>query len=333
MIFVTGGTGLIGSQLLFDIVKSGKRVRALKRPGSSLHIPRRLFSSQEEFDRIEWVDGDVNDLFSLEESIKGVEAIYHSAAYISFNGKDRMKMFRVNVEGTANMVNLALKFGVKRFCHVSSTSALGRTSGETLVDEECWWKQSKENSNYGITKYSAEREVWRAMEEGLSAFIINPSIVIGPGNWRNGSTQMFSQVWKGLSFYSEGSTGFVDVRDVSKSALMLMEKGVENMRFIISSENVSYRKVFDLIAENLGKKKATIRVTPLMAGIGWRAESLLGLFTGKNPLVTKETARSAMSHWIYSNEKIKKEIGIEFISIEKSVRDSCEYFLREIMGK
>ncbi len=333
MILVTGGTGLVGSQLLFDIVKSGNRVRALKRPDSSLQIPRRLFSSQDDFNRIEWVDGDVNDLFSIEAAMEGIETVYHSAAYISFNSNDRMKMFRVNVDGTANMVNLAIKHGVKRFCHISSTSALGRTSGETLVDEECWWKQSKENSNYGISKYSAEREVWRAMEEGLSAFIVNPSIVIGPGNWKNGSTQMFSQVWKGLSFYSEGSTGFVDVRDVSKSALMLMDKGVKDARFIISSENMTYRKVFDLIAENLGKKKATIRVTPLMAGIGWRAESFLRLLTGKNPMITKETARSAMSHWIYSNDKIKKEIGIEFIPIEKSVKDASELFLRQVIGK
>ena len=253
-----------------------------------------------------------------------------TAAFVSFFPNDRKRMLKVNGEGTGNMVNMALKKNVKRFCHVSSTAALGRVAGEKFVDENAWWRTSKENSNYAISKYSGEREVWRGIEEGLSGFIINPSIIIGPGNWNTGSTQMFSQVWKGLSFYTEGNSGFVDVRDVSKIALMLMEKGISNERYILNSENCTYRYVFDQIAECFGRKKATIKVTPLMAEIGWRTETVKSWITNGKPMITKETARNSLRHWDYSNEKIKKEIGIDFIPIEKSVKDACEYFLRDV---
>ena len=174
--------------------------------------------------------------------------------------------------------------------------------------------------------------MWRAMEEGLSAFILNPSIIIGAGNWNSGSAQMISQVWKGLPFYTNGITGFVDVRDVSKAALILMEKGIRNERFIINSENVSYKYVFDQIAKNLKRKKPWIRVSSPLAEFGWRLETIRSWFSRNKPMITKETARNGLMQWNYSNEKIKKEIGIEFISVEQSVKDTCEYFLKENGG-
>jgi dihydroflavonol-4-reductase len=331
MILVTGGTGLVGSQLLFDLTSSGEKVRALRRAESNMNVVNRLFAASPQLlQNIEWFEGNVNDFFSIEEAMDGVDTVYHSAAFISFYPSDNNKMMKVNVEGTANMVNMAMKNGIKRFCHVSSVAAIGRNAGDEFVDENSWWKTSKQNSNYAISKYGGEREVWRAIEEGLSAFIVNPTIIIGPGNWTSGSTQMFSQVWKGLSFYTDGSTGFVDSRDVSKSAIMLMKKGIENERYIINSENVTYRYVFDLIAENFGRKKATIRVTPFMAELGWRFERAKSLFTSGKPMITKETARNSLMKWNYSNEKIKKEIGIDFISVEESIKFACEAFLKVI---
>ncbi len=295
-----------------------------------MKVVNRLFtSSPEYFSNIEWFDGDVNDLFSIEEALEGVHTVYHAAAFISFHNSDRKKMLKVNVEGTANLVNLALNKKVKRFCFVSSVAAMGRVSGQQYVNEESWWKTSKENSNYAISKYGAEREVWRGIEEGLSAFIVSPTIVIGPGNWSNGSTQMFSQIWKGLPFYSNGITGFVDVRDVSKAALLLMEKGIENERYILNSENLTYRIVFDMIAENLGRAKSRFKVSPLLGEIGWRVMKIAGVFMPNKPMITKETARNAQMIWYYSNDKVKKELGMEFISIEQSVKDACKFFLSE----
>jgi nucleoside-diphosphate-sugar epimerase len=331
MILLTGGTGLVGSQLLFDLASAGKKVRAIHRKESQMNVVDRLFSAFPEHKKnIEWFEGDVLDQFSLEESMVGIDTIYHSAAYISFYPSERSKMMKTNVEGVANMVNVALKKNIKRFCHISSTASLGRVSGDELLDENSWWKTSKDNSNYSISKYGGEREVWRGIEEGLNAFIVNPSIVIGPGNWKSGSTQMFSQVWKGLPFYTEGVGGFVDVRDVSRSAIALMEKGVSNERYILNSENETYRYVFDCIAESLGKKKAYIKVTPFLSELGWRLEKIKSLLTNSRPMITKETAHSGMMQFHYSNEKIKKETGIEFISVKESVKNAAGYFLKDI---
>lgn len=331
MILITGGTGLVGSQILYDLAVSGIKIRALRRTGSSMNIVDRLFLANPQYlHNIEWFEGDINDAFYIEDAMKDVDTVYHSAGFISFNSSEKNKMMKINAEGTANVVDMALKTGVKRFCHVSSVAALGRKNGEKFIDEKSWWKTSSQNSNYAISKYGGEREVWRGIEEGLSAFIINPSIIIGAGTWKSGSSQMFSQVWKGLSFYTDGITGFVDVRDVSKAAIQLMKKGVSNERYIINAENLPYRNVFDLIAANLGRPKAKIRVNKFFAEIGWRVESIKSFFLQKNPLVTKETARNSFMQWNYSNEKIKKEIDIDFISIKQSIKDTCDSFSTEI---
>jgi dihydroflavonol-4-reductase len=329
MILVTGGTGLVGSQIVFDLISAGENVRVLKRKAASLWNIERLFPGNKLPSNLTFIDGDLTDGFSIDEAMEGVDTIYHSAAYISFFKSDFEKMMRINVGGTANMVNLALKHNIRRFCHISSVAAIGREKGEGVIDENSEWKHTRQDSNYALSKFRAEREVWRAMEEGLSAVILNPSIIIGPGDWKSGSTQMFGQIWKGMPYYSDGATGFVDVRDVSKCALLLTKSNVNGERFIVNCDNVPYRYVFDLIAENLGKKKAYIHVTPFLAEIGWRLEAVRRIFTGKNPMITKETARNGMMQWNVSNQKIKNQLGIEFIPIKKSIEDTAKYFLRE----
>lgn len=319
MKLITGATGMIGARLLFDLSKNEK-VKGLKRRTANLEVVNRIFSSDpDRLKNVEWAIGDMIDIYSLEDALENVDQIFHSAAFISFRPADRKMMMKVNVEGTANIVNLALEKNVSRFCHISSVAALGRVAGTEMVDENSIWKTSSENSNYAISKYNGEREVWRGIEEGLSAFIINPTIVIGPGDWNSGSAQMFSSVAKGLKFYTTGSTGFVDYRDVSKCAIELMNKGVRGKRFIVNGENQTYRYVFDKIAEQLGKPKATIKVTPFLAEIGWRAEAVRSFIAGNKSMITKETARNGNMNWVYKNEKIRSEIGIEFISIDDSV--------------
>ncbi len=330
MILITGATGLVGSQLLFDLIASGNTVRAMRRKGSSmLSVDRLFFEHQDLKNKIIWVEGDVNDIYSIEDAMDGVDTVYHSAAFISFYPSDTSKMMKVNVEGTANMVNIAMKKNVGRFCHVSSVAALGRITGQANIDENSWWKTSKKNSNYAISKYGGEQEVWRGMEEGLSAFIISPSIILGPGNWESGSSQMFSRVWKGLRFYAPGSTGFVDVRDVSKSAIRLMEKGITGERYIINAENVSYRYVFDLIAKNLSRRASSFKVTKFLGGLAWRVEALRSFIFRSKSLITKETVNNGFMNWSYSNEKIIREIGIEFIKVEDSLAETCRFFLKE----
>jgi dihydroflavonol-4-reductase len=329
MILVTGGTGLLGAQLLFDLTRLGKKVRALKRATSHLDTINLLFAGQENLlNNIEWVNGDVTDFFSVQEAMQDVTEVYHCAAMVSFVQKDRQKLMKINAEGTAHMVNAAMDAGVQKFCYVSSVAAIGRTEEGLMIDESNLWKTSKNNSNYAISKYSGEREVWRAMEEGLNAVIVNPTVILGAGDWKSSSAQMFGQMWKGFKFYSEGTNGFVDACDVSRCMIELMEKSAFRQRFIIVSENLSYRQVFNMIADSFGKKKPGVRVNKLLGNIGWRAEAIRAFITGNNALITKETAESSQQHWTYSNAKIKEELGFEFMPVKDSVERVAKLFMK-----
>jgi dihydroflavonol-4-reductase len=329
MILVTGGTGLLGAQLLLDLTKSGKKVRALKRATSSLATVHLLFAEQRHLlDNIEWVDGDVTDYFSVQDAMQGVTEVYHCAAMVSFHQRDRKQMMKVNSDGTAHLVNAAMEAGVQKFCHVSSVAAIGRGEEGKMIDENNVWKISKYNSNYAISKYSAEREVWRAMEEGLNAVIVNPTIIIGAGDWKTGSSQMFGQMGKGFRFYSEGENGFVDATDVNRCMMALMDRNRFGQRFIIVSENLTYREVFNMIADSLKKRRPSIRVNKFLSNLGWRLEVVRSFIIRNQPLITKETAESSQLRWTYSNKKIKQELGIEFMPIKDSVERTTRLFVK-----
>ena len=335
MILVTGGTGLVGSHLLYNLCEQGEIIRVIKRSSSKLDNVKKVFSyysSEPEnlLEKINWVDADLLDVYSLMEAMEGVDEVYHCAATVSFAKKDVEEMKRVNVEGTTNVVNAALEMGVKKLCHVSSIATIGNIKEEKLSTEKSPWKSSPELSNYSITKYAAEREVWRASEEGLNVVIVNPSLIIGPGNWQQSSSNMFNKGYHGLKFYSSGETGFVDVRDVATLMVKLMQSEVVNERFILNSENKSYRWFFDVMHKAFNKPFPTIKAGKLLSSFAWRAESVRCFFTGNTPLITKETALSAHHVQHYSNQKIKSLFpDFNFISVEQSIKDTCELYLKD----
>jgi nucleoside-diphosphate-sugar epimerase len=330
MILVTGATGLVGSHLIFDLVKKEEKVRALKRKNSDLIFVKTLFLSHPKlFEKIEWRDGDVTDIFSLQEALKGITKVYHCAAMVSFIPSEVVEMMKININGTANLVNLCLENKIEKLCYVSSVAAINRINEDETIDENSQWKISKQNSNYSISKYGAEREVWRGIAEGLNAVIVNPTIIFGPGNWKTGSTAMFPKIWKGLKFYTDGTTGFVDVRDVSKAMILLMESEIHSERFIINAENLSFKKIFDWAAEGLGKSKPNIYAYGWIRSIAWRGEALKSFLFNTKPFITKETALAAHKKVYFSNEKIKKAIGMEFIPVKKTIEETCKVFLKE----
>jgi dihydroflavonol-4-reductase len=327
MILVTGGTGLVGSHLLFELTNQGKSVRALKRETSNLGIIEKLFnayshSPQKQLNLIEWIEGDVEDYASILDALEGVDEVYHCAAMVSFAKKDSVKMLEVNVNGTANIVDACLEVGVKKFCHVSSIASLGSANADNVVNEESPWGKSKEKSGYAISKFRSEMEVWRGIELGLNSVIVNPSVIIGPCSWESGSGLYFSTVAKGFPFYTLGATGYVDVRDVVKSMLQLMDKNVFGKRYVLNSENITHKEAFSLIALAMGKKPPSIKVPPLMTKMVWPMAWFVSLFTRKAPAITKDTARSAHSKTYYSSELIHKELGIEFIPISEAIRNT-----------
>jgi len=334
MIFLTGGTGLLGSHFLFDITSSGKRVRALRRRDSDTNMVRKIFSYYSErpdplFDLIEWVEGDLQDYSSIEDALSGVTEIYHAGAVVSFYPKDHKAMLNININGTANLVNLSLEKNIGKFCYVSSVGTLGRADHNGLTNEETHWQQTSKNSVYSISKYGAEREVWRGMEEGLNALIVNPSVILGPGFWDDHSG-FFRLVWKGLKYYTRGINGFVDVRDVARAMRILMEKNLFNHRFIVSADNLSYQQLFSMIAKYLDRPAPSVNVPPIVSNIVWHIESVRSFLTGSIPEITKELANISNQQYYYSSEKIHSMLGFDLKPVEESVKEICGMFLKDM---
>lgn len=320
-ILVTGATGFLGSYIVKMLLDQDIQVVATKRKTSSFALVEAVK------DQIEWHEGDLLDVPFLFDLVKGVDEIYHAAAFISFDPRDVDQMMAINIEGTANIVNAALAAGtVKKLLHVSSIAALGRKPHQVEVDEQLNWENSKENSNYAISKFRAECEVWRGMEEGLSAVIVNPSVILGAGVWKMGSCKLFEKVWEGLSFYSKGMTGFVDVRDVASISIQLMQSTIEGERFILNAENLLYKDFFASLAKALDKPAPSKLATPLMTNFIWRLEAFRSKITGKSPLITRETARTAQGTYFYKNDKVKTILNIEFIPVAQTIKETATLF-------
>lgn len=328
MIFITGGTGLLGAQLLCDLADRDEAIRAMKRPTSDLNFVRRVFAFNNkaaQFEKVEWVDGDLLDVLGLEELIQGCSKVYHAAATVSFSKKDEALLMETNIEGTANIVNACLASGVKKLCFASSISVFGREPGRREVDEETQWKRTPHNSNYAVSKYGAEREVWRGTEEGLDAVIVNPSMIIGPCEWDKSTGVLFRTSKKGMPFYTLGTNGFVDVRDVSRAMVELMESDIRNERFIVNGENLVFRHFFNLMADALGTKRPHIYARPWMSGIAWRLAGLKSTLTGSKPALTKETVSTSHMETHYINDKLRNRLGFTFTPIKQAVEHTVKF--------
>lgn len=328
MILVTGGTGLVGSRLLYDLTRAGKRVRAICRTKGNMGNFESYTTTEPALrNLVEWIEADMLDWASLERATAGVTSIYHCAATVSFDPKTTKLMEQVNIEGTANLVNLALDLpDFESFTHVSSVATLGRAPGNTMLDEHSDWIPGKHNSNYAISKYGAEREVWRASAEGLPVVIVNPSIILGFGNGKSGSSALFKKVKDGFPFYTDGVSGFVDVADVTRAMISLTENKKFGERYILNTDNITYQELFAMMAQSMNVKPPGIKVSPWLSAIVWRLEKIRSLVTGKTPFITKETAYSAHQQRTYSGNKIVNDIGFQYTPLKESVKNICELF-------
>ena len=332
MILVTGGTGLVGSHLLVRLTQENESIRAIYRTAESIEKTKNVFSyypniSTELFDTIEWVQADITDVPSMIPAFKGVKKVYHCAAIISFDPADYRTMRKVNIHGTAIIANLSIGAKVEKLCYVSSIATIGDDPKKEVATEENEWVGNKKNNGYAITKYGAETEVWRASQEGVDVVIVNPGVILGSGFWSSGAGTMFSQVYKGFPFYSEGITGFVGVKDVIHCMVALMESTCKNERFIVVSENKSFKEVLFSIADAFGKKKPSKCVQPWQASLFWRWEWLVSKITARKTKMSKYTAKTLHSKTYYSSDKIKKLIINKFESIAEVITYVSDDFL------
>lgn len=290
--------------------------------------------SNDEAARVQWVQGDILDVGLLEDLMQECKQVFHCAGLVTFNPSRQEELYKINVEGTANVVNVALATGVQKLVHVSSVAALGRKRNNVTVNEQVKWDEDANPSVYGKTKYLGELEVWRAISEGLNAVMVNPSIILGVGDWDQGSSATFKNAKNEFPWYTEGISGFVDAADVAKLMVLLMKSDITAERFVVSAENKPYRAVFSEMAEAFGKKPPSRKVSPFLAGIVWRIERLKSFFTGQDPLLTKETAETAQQKIFFDNSKILSAIpGFQFKPVSDTIKDCCKVYMENVVIK
>jgi nucleoside-diphosphate-sugar epimerase len=327
MILVTGGTGLVGAHLLLHIIASDNneqsKVRATYRSLTSIDKTKSLFDRYHKstlFDRIDWVQADILDIPALTTAFEGITMVYHCAACISFDPRDENKLRKTNIEGTANIVNFALAKGIKKLCHISSIAALGDViSTETIITEEAEWNPEKQHSDYAISKYGAEMEVWRAQQEGLDVIIVNPGVIIGPGFPDQGSGELIKKVASGLSYYTLGTTGFITVTDVISISYELMNSAIKNERYTLIAQNIIFRDFLNIVADALQVKRPHKEARPLIVEIAWRIDAIAAWLLNRKRKLTQAMAVAYYSTNTYSNDKIKKALNYKFLDMKEYI--------------
>lgn len=320
MNLVTGATGIVGLRIVSDLLKSDEKVRALKRSGSDMAFAEkvlRFYGIQDAgLSNIDWFEGDLLDIFSLEHALEGVNTVYHCAAMVSYDPKQEPQLFQVNEGGTKNLVNVCISSGVENLCHISSVAALG-VEKEGATTEDTHWQRDENRSVYGLTKFLAEREAWRGSAEGLNVVVVNPSIILGPSKPDQSSGMLVSMLQKGSKYYPSGGVGLVDVRDVSQTCLTAVQNEKFAERYLLNSENLSFKDLLSIAANVFGNEKPKTKLPNFLLELAWRFGLIARLFGIKS--ISKETARSAQRQTNYGSTKANTDLEVEFVLVEESL--------------
>ncbi|MCP9198744.1 NAD-dependent epimerase/dehydratase family protein [Gramella sp. GC03-9] len=335
MILVTGGTGLVGAHLLYELAQDQDRILATKRHSSNIQSVRKVFGYYSDpekadrlFEKIKWVTASLTNIPSLTDAFERVEYVYHCAALISFDPSDERKLRKINIEGTANIVNLCIAKNVKKLCYVSSVAAIGANLNDEPVNESSKWNPEAHHNDYAISKYGAEIEVWRGTQEGVPTVIVNPGIIIGPGYWDSGSGKIFSRIDKGLKYHFPKVSGFVGVGDVVDAMLKLMHSNIKNEQFILVAENLSFEKVLKDTARLLDKPEPSKRLTKWMVSLGWIFQKI-GSWFGMPRQITRESISSLFGETRYDNSKIRERLQFDFTPIDRVLEKTASIYKKE----
>ncbi|KJD36548.1 NAD-dependent epimerase [Tamlana sedimentorum] len=334
MILVTGGTGLVGAHLLFTLVNNNQKVRAIYRNERKFSNVKSVFSCYTNdvdalFNKIEWVEANILDIPTLSEAFINVTYVYHCAAFVSFEPNKYDVLKKTNIEGTANVVNLALQYNIKKLCYVSSIATLGDELNNKPITEATIYNPESDNSVYAITKYGGEMEVWRATQEGLNAVIVNPGLILGPGIWRYGTGNFFKRAQKGISHITSGTVGIVSVNDVVAVMIQLMERNITDERFILVAENWTYKKLLQTLAKSVNGKVPKTMAKPWLLNLAWRFDWVFSKITGKRRHLTKHLVESLTTETYYSSDKIKEAINYEFTSVSETISKIGAIYLKQ----
>lgn len=334
MILVTGGTGLVGAHLLYKLLSHNEKVRAIYRSERKFEHVKNVFKTYTDdykplFERIDWVQADITDIPSLTEAFKDVTYVYHCAAFVSFEPDKYHLLRKINIEGTANIVNLCISGKIKKLCYVSSIATLGKPINNELINEETNWNPESDNSVYAITKYGAEMEVWRGSQEGLNVVVVNPGVILGAGIWKFGTGNLFKKAHKGLKYYTSGTIGLIAVEDVTAIMIALMQSDITSERFVLVAENWTYKDFLQSLAQSVNTKPPKKQASYWLLLIGWKLDWLNHKLTGKRRQLTKQLAYSLSTETNYSSEKIKSSLNYNFKKISKTISEVGILFLKQ----
>ena len=331
MNLVTGATGILGSHVVYQLLLRGAPVLAAKRKSSDLSKMEHLFKmlhpqGRALFDSIQWVEMDIQDIFSIEEALKDVTNVYHCAGYVSFDAAERQKLMDINEKGTRNVVNACLGKPGLALCHVSSVATLHNLDYKASLDETVFWKRSGRESDYALSKYNAEREVWRGIEEGLKAVIVNPAVILSPGFWQQSSSRMFETASKGNPFYTRGSAAYISGADAARIMIRLMEEGYFGERFILVDANKPYREFLTLLNSSFGKPGPRLELGRIGLRLASMGESVYNIFTGDKKRVTRAVINSILNTQKYSGGKVRKRLNYQFEPLEDLIKNISEKY-------
>lgn len=321
---------------MLNLLKSGNKVKAIHRKNSDLLAVKKVFeyylpAQQAEFlfGEILWMPASITDIPALSEAFIGVTKVYHCAALVSFNSRDTAALRKINIEGTANIVNLCISNKVEKLCYISSIATMGLSIGEKFVTEDFTWHPEKDHSEYAISKHGAEIEVWRASQEGVPVVILNPGVILGPGFWDKGTGQIFKKIHDGLNYHFPKLTGFVGVKDVANLAIIAMESPVENEQYIVVAENLSFKEILQEVAKSFGKQPPQKSLKPWMVYIGWLFQASASILFGTKKQISKRDHKSLFEHTRYSNDKIRNEFSYEFQPVKDVIDETAGLYLQE----
>lgn len=313
--FITGVTGLVGSYISKKITQNGGKVMALYRPQS--HLQKNM--------NVQWVEGSLFDVLWLREILKDVDFVIHAAGKVSFNESDKALLFKNNVAATANLVDASLACGIKKFCHISSVAVFNANDKAQVFNENSTWDSDVSHSSYALSKYLAEQEVWRGVAEGLDAVVVNPSVILGEGNWTKSSLKLIPYIWKQPFFYPKGTINLVDVRDIADVVFQLLESSIKNERFILNAKSLSFKDFFEKVAQHLDRKAPQ---SPLSDGLWkvWKTSASLFRLVSNSPIWQKASINAAVDAAVFENKKIQNSLSFEFRNIDETIAWTCEAF-------
>jgi dihydroflavonol-4-reductase len=331
---VTGASGILGSYVVAELIKQGEKVVACRQPSSSLEPIQNVFALQfadweTEFQKVEWRALDITNLLSIEEALQGIDVVFHCAGLVSFSAAKRSKLIQINEVGTANLVNVCLSMPNIKLCHVSSVGTLNNSEHRGDLDETVFWKSTGREGDYAISKYNAEREVWRGMEEGLQALIVNPGVILAPPFWQQSSLAIIHTAYRGNRFYTNGQTAYVMVEDVAAVMIKLIREKKFGKRFLIIEGNYSYKAIFSDLRTGFHYKGKLIEVPRRILKVMAACERFFSFFIARDPVLSPSVMRSAFNKQRYSREELNKTIKHDFVPVPEGIAKLCAIYLKQ----